>query len=165
MAQSSPKEPVYSSPRRLWDPCSAATWSVHKHAPSHEPLLTRQNSKLLYTQGWVESAGFPDGAGSSSSTGLLPCQWLYGVRTSSVSHTYPQPPRECTTDSPRWPGYYALPDLPSTTRVRWLKPEEKELALERMRRAGKQLEEPFTMQGLKRVLKKWHFWVYTTYYT
>lgn len=62
-------------------------------------------------------------------------------------------------------GYYALPDLPSTTRVRWLKPEEKLLALDRMRRAGKQLEEPFTVQGLKRVLKKWHFWVYTTYYT
>ncbi|ROV93642.1 hypothetical protein VMCG_08106 [Cytospora schulzeri] len=62
-------------------------------------------------------------------------------------------------------GYYALPDLPSTTRVRWLKPEEKALALDRMKRAGKQLEEPFTMQGMKRVLKKWHFWVYTTYYT
>ncbi|KUI61167.1 Pantothenate transporter liz1 [Cytospora mali] len=62
-------------------------------------------------------------------------------------------------------GYYALPDLPSTTRVRWLKPEEKALALDRMKRAGKQLEEPFTMQGLKRILKKWHFWVYTAYYT
>ncbi|KUI71666.1 Pantothenate transporter liz1 [Cytospora mali] len=62
-------------------------------------------------------------------------------------------------------GYYALPDLPSTTRVRWLKPEEKALALDRMKRAGKQLEEPFTMRGLKRVLKNWHFWVYTAYYT
>lgn len=63
------------------------------------------------------------------------------------------------------PGYYALPDLPSNTRVHWLKPEEKELALERMRKAGKDLEEPFTMQGLKRILRKWHFWVYTAYYT
>ncbi|KAF4306983.1 major facilitator superfamily transporter [Botryosphaeria dothidea] len=62
-------------------------------------------------------------------------------------------------------GYYALPDLPSNTRVHWLKPEEKELALERMRKAGKDLEEPFTMQGLKRILRKWHFWVYTAYYT
>ncbi|KAL1614620.1 hypothetical protein SLS54_009590 [Diplodia seriata] len=62
-------------------------------------------------------------------------------------------------------GYYALPDLPSTTRVHWLKPAEKELALERMRKAGKHLEEPFTLKGLQRILKKWHFWVYTAYYT
>lgn len=34
-----------------------------------------------------------------------------------------------------------------------------------MKRAGKQLEEPFTWRGAKRILKKWHFWVYTTYYT
>lgn len=34
-----------------------------------------------------------------------------------------------------------------------------------MRKAGKHLEEPFTVQGLKRILKKWHFWVYTAYYT
>lgn len=63
------------------------------------------------------------------------------------------------------PGFYALPDLPSNTRVRWLKPEEKALALDRMRRAGKQLQEPFTISGVKRVMKKWHFWVYTAYYT
>jgi MFS transporter, ACS family, pantothenate transporter len=62
-------------------------------------------------------------------------------------------------------GYYALPDLPSSTRVRWLKPDEKTLALERMRKAGKHLEEPFTFRGIKRVLRKWHFWVYTAYYT
>lgn len=62
-------------------------------------------------------------------------------------------------------GYYSLPDLPSNTRVPWLRPEEKALALARMRRAGKQLEEPFTLPGLRRVLSKWHFWVYTSYYT
>lgn len=62
-------------------------------------------------------------------------------------------------------GYYSLPDLPSNTRVPWLKPEEKAMALERMKRAGKGLDEPFTLHGLKRVLKKWHFWVYTSYYT
>ncbi|KAL1641944.1 hypothetical protein SLS58_005780 [Diplodia intermedia] len=62
-------------------------------------------------------------------------------------------------------GYYALPDLPSTTRVHWLKPAEKEIALERMRKAGKHLEEPFTLKGLQRILRKWHFWVYTAYYT
>lgn len=62
-------------------------------------------------------------------------------------------------------GYLALPDLPSNTRVPWLKPEEKELALERMRKAGKGLEEPITWKGAKRVLSRWHFWVYTAYYT
>ncbi|KAL2815212.1 major facilitator superfamily domain-containing protein [Aspergillus cavernicola] len=62
-------------------------------------------------------------------------------------------------------GYLALPDLPSNTRVPWLKAEEKELARERMRKAGKSLEEPITWRGMKRVLSKWHFWVYTAYYT
>ncbi|KAL4778526.1 major facilitator superfamily domain-containing protein [Aspergillus varians] len=62
-------------------------------------------------------------------------------------------------------GYFALPDLPSNTRVPWLKPEEKELAHERMRKAGRSLEEPITWKGTKRVLSRWHFWVYTTYYT
>lgn len=69
------------------------------------------------------------------------------------------------SDSKSTSGYYALPDLPSDTRVKWLKSEEKALALDRMRRAGKQLEEPVTVRGLKRVLGKWHFWVYTAYYT
>lgn len=64
-----------------------------------------------------------------------------------------------------YPAYYALPDLPSDTRVHWLTAKEKLLALDRMKRAGKQLEEPFTWRGAKRILKKWHFWVYTTYYT
>ncbi|KAH8690694.1 putative pantothenate transporter [Talaromyces proteolyticus] len=62
-------------------------------------------------------------------------------------------------------GYFALPDLPSNTRVPWLKPHEKQLALDRMKKAGKQLEEPITWVGAKRVLSRWHFWVYTTYYT
>lgn len=62
-------------------------------------------------------------------------------------------------------AFYALPDLPSNSRVHWLSAKEKLLALDRMKRAGKQLEEPFTWQSLKRILGKWHFWVYTTYYT
>ncbi|KAK7224328.1 hypothetical protein V2G26_012331 [Clonostachys chloroleuca] len=62
-------------------------------------------------------------------------------------------------------AYYALPDLPSTTRVKWLKHEEKEFFLQRMKKAGRDLEEPVTVAGLKRVVGKWHFWVYTTYYT
>jgi ACS family pantothenate transporter-like MFS transporter len=62
-------------------------------------------------------------------------------------------------------GYYALPDLPSSTRVRWLTPAEKSLAVNRMQRIGRALEEPFTLFGLGRVLSKWHVWVYTAYYT
>lgn len=65
----------------------------------------------------------------------------------------------------RCTAYYALPDLPSNTRVRWLTPKEKQLALDRMKPAGKQLDEPFTFVGLRRILGKWHFWVYTAYYT
>jgi hypothetical protein len=62
-------------------------------------------------------------------------------------------------------GYYALPDLPTNTRVKWLKPEEKTLALKRMADAGKGKDVSFTWTGIKRILFKWHFWVYTAYYT
>ncbi|GAB7324923.1 hypothetical protein MBLNU13_g08737t2 [Cladosporium sp. NU13] len=62
-------------------------------------------------------------------------------------------------------GYYSLPDLPTNTRVRWLTPAEKTLAVDRMQKIGRALEEPFTLAGLRRVLGKWHVWVYTAYYT
>ncbi|RFU31560.1 hypothetical protein B7463_g4773, partial [Scytalidium lignicola] len=62
-------------------------------------------------------------------------------------------------------GYYALPDLPSNTRVPWLRPEEKELARKRLINEGKGEDMPMNWPGIKRVLKKWHFWVYTAYYT
>ncbi|KAH8807541.1 putative pantothenate transporter [Xylogone sp. PMI_703] len=62
-------------------------------------------------------------------------------------------------------GYYALPDLPSNTRVHWLRSEEKELARKRLVNEGKGEDVPMTLSGIARVLKKWHFWVYTAYYT
>ncbi|KAJ5180174.1 hypothetical protein N7492_003384 [Penicillium capsulatum] len=62
-------------------------------------------------------------------------------------------------------GYIALPDLPSNTRVFWLNSNEKTLALRRMEDAGRKLEEPITLAGIRRVLSGWHFWVYTAYYT
>ncbi|KAH8670149.1 putative pantothenate transporter [Tricladium varicosporioides] len=62
-------------------------------------------------------------------------------------------------------AYYSLPDLPSNTRVGWLTNAERQLARQRMTDAGKGKDEPFTWIGIKRVLGKWHFWVYTAYYT
>lgn len=62
-------------------------------------------------------------------------------------------------------GYYALPDLPSNSRVRWLRPEEKDLAQKRLVQEGKGEDVRMTWTGIKRVLGKWHFWVYTAYYT
>lgn len=100
--------------------------------------------------------------------GLAGWRWLFifdGVITLPMALWGEHLPAKTASRMLTSTGYYALPDLPSTTRVRWLKPEEKELALERMRKAGKHLEEPFTMQGLERILRKWHFWVYTAYYT
>jgi len=43
--------------------------------------------------------------------------------------------------------------------------EEKALALKRMVDAGKGKDVPFSWRGIRRVLLKWHFWVYTAYYT
>lgn len=62
-------------------------------------------------------------------------------------------------------AYYSLPDLPSTSRVRWLTADEKALAQQRMVDAGKGKDLPMTWLDVKRILGKWHFWVYTTYYT
>ena len=98
---------------------------------------------------------YQDGAGCSFSTVSSLCQWLYGVRNSSLD----------------WEsmliflGYIALPDLPSSTKVFWLNSKEKALALRRMEEAGRQLDEAITLKGIKRVLSGWHFWVYTAYYT
>lgn len=116
-------------------------------------------SKPHSTPEWMEPVVFQDGDGSSFSTESSPFPWLYGVSSPSI------PPTQSLPNIAGVPGYYALPDLPSNTRVRWLNSEEKALALDRMKRAGKQLEEPVTVHGLKRVLGKWHFWVYTAYYT
>lgn len=62
-------------------------------------------------------------------------------------------------------GYYSLPDMPDNTRVRWLSTEEKELGRQRMIDAGKGKDVPITLRDIKRILGRWHFWVYTAYYT
>lgn len=62
-------------------------------------------------------------------------------------------------------GYIALPDLPTNTRAFWLSEKERSLGLKRMQESGRELGEPITVKGIKRVLSKWHFWVYTAYYT
>lgn len=54
-------------------------------------------------------------------------------------------------------GYFAFPDTPTTTKARWLTPEERKLAVER-------LPEPTKVRGvlgwslLSRVLATWHWW-------
>ncbi|KAL3417364.1 major facilitator superfamily transporter [Phlyctema vagabunda] len=62
-------------------------------------------------------------------------------------------------------AFYALPDLPGNTKVKWLSTGEKALALKRMVDAGKGEDVPFTWAAIVRILGKWHFWVYTAYYT
>ncbi|CAG8976133.1 hypothetical protein HYALB_00002414 [Hymenoscyphus albidus] len=102
--------------------------------------------------------------------GLAGWRWLFifdGVITLPMALWYKNQtnPSFCCFRLTLFLAYYALPNLPSNTRVNWLKPEEVSLAQQRMVDAGKGKDEPVTFNGLKRVLGKWHFWVYTTYYT
>lgn len=129
-------------------------------------LVGSPATKLIGKSNWYQQAALYSGLNGVH--GLSGWRWLFifdGVITLPMALWGKQlliVPFLSLTDKI---GYYAVPDLPSNTRVHWLNAEEKLLALERMDRAGKHLEEPVTISGLLRVLKKWHFWVYTAYYT
>jgi ACS family pantothenate transporter-like MFS transporter len=110
-------------------------------------------------------------SGMNGVGGLSGWRWLFifdGVITFPMAvwgKSYMSPSMEFHESDKILSGYLALPDLPSNTRVPWLKKHEKELAVRRAKEAGKGLDEPVTVAGTLRVLKKWHFWVYTAYYT
>ncbi|KAH9908722.1 pantothenate transporter liz1 [Xylariomycetidae sp. FL2044] len=53
--------------------------------------------------------------------------------------------------------FFALPDTPYTTRARFLTAKECELAIERVRKAGKAAPTPLTLKTIKRALFKWRW--------
>lgn len=55
---------------------------------------------------------------------------------------------------------FILPDTPYTTKSFFLSDEEKEQAVERVRKAGKAAPEKITLQTFKRVLTRWRWYAF-----
>ncbi|EXJ85717.1 hypothetical protein A1O1_06085 [Capronia coronata CBS 617.96] len=56
--------------------------------------------------------------------------------------------------------YYCVPDAPSNTRARWLKPKHREFALKRSKAFGRAEPRRFTPKRLLGVILSWQFWCY-----
>ncbi|KPM44091.1 hypothetical protein AK830_g2462 [Neonectria ditissima] len=61
-------------------------------------------------------------------------------------------------------GFYALPDQPSNTKARWLKPEEIELANKRMDSIGRRPVQKVTWKRFKSTWSTWHVYFFATCY-
>ena len=60
--------------------------------------------------------------------------------------------------------YFFLPDTPYTTKSRFLTSQECELALERVKKAGKAKPAGVTFKTVKRVLTKWRWYAFVFAY-
>ncbi|KAF8866302.1 MFS general substrate transporter [Acephala macrosclerotiorum] len=58
-------------------------------------------------------------------------------------------------------GLYAIPDAPSTSRSRWLKPEQKALAIQRMEAVGRKPAKPVTRKTFKGIFTAWPVYLFT----
>ncbi|TVY93356.1 Pantothenate transporter [Lachnellula willkommii] len=57
-------------------------------------------------------------------------------------------------------GFYAIPDLPSNTRARWLTKEDRKYGLERMESFGRAAPTGLTLKAIRRVYFDWHIWTF-----
>ncbi|KAI9729153.1 MAG: hypothetical protein M1834_007060 [Cirrosporium novae-zelandiae] len=58
-------------------------------------------------------------------------------------------------------GYWAIPDSPTTSRSHWLKPEEKEMAIERMDRVGRAPAGKLTFRTFLNVFSRWPVYLFS----
>ncbi|KAK9450429.1 major facilitator superfamily domain-containing protein [Limtongia smithiae] len=57
-------------------------------------------------------------------------------------------------------GFYCLPDFPTTTRARWLSPENRAYAVQRMAKVGRKPPRPLTPKRLLKFFCSWRPWVF-----
>lgn len=60
--------------------------------------------------------------------------------------------------------YFVLPDTPYITKARFLTPQECELAIVRVQKAGKAAPQKVDLQTFKRVLSKWRWYAFVMGY-
>ena len=58
-------------------------------------------------------------------------------------------------------GYFAIPDSPTTSRARWLKPEDKEIAIARMERVGRKPPGKLTWKVFGEVFLDWPVYLFS----
>jgi hypothetical protein len=56
-------------------------------------------------------------------------------------------------------GYFFFPGIPTSPRIWWLKEEEQKLAQARMQEDGVKKSRKISKDMLKRVFKRWHFYI------
>lgn len=61
-------------------------------------------------------------------------------------------------------GFFLLPDMPDTTRARYLSVTDRALAVRRMELEGRKKRAPYTKAKIKKILTSWHIWALTILY-
>ena len=59
-------------------------------------------------------------------------------------------------------GYWAIPDAPTTTQVRWLKEEDREMAKQRMEAVGRAPPKNLTLGTFLNVFKRWPVYLFSS---
>lgn len=58
-------------------------------------------------------------------------------------------------------GFFAIPNSPTTTRARWLKPHEKQRAIERMQSVGRRARGRLTVRTVVDLFREWPVYLFT----
>ncbi|KAL8742228.1 MAG: hypothetical protein Q9190_005262 [Brigantiaea leucoxantha] len=61
-------------------------------------------------------------------------------------------------------GYYFIPDIPETTKARYLSENERAYARKRMELEGRQQRQPYTKAKFKKILSSWHIYLLSILY-
>ncbi|KAF2712168.1 pantothenate transporter liz1 [Pleomassaria siparia CBS 279.74] len=62
-------------------------------------------------------------------------------------------------------GYFAIPDQPTSSKARWLKPDEKKMGIARMEAVGRQPVKNLTLKKLLSILKSWQLHMFCAIFT
>ncbi|KAI8268890.1 hypothetical protein K4K58_003676 [Colletotrichum sp. SAR11_239] len=58
-------------------------------------------------------------------------------------------------------GYWAIPDQPTSSRARWLKPDDRRMAIGRMEACGREPIRKLTWRTIKDIAKGWPVWLFS----
>lgn len=58
-------------------------------------------------------------------------------------------------------GYWAIPDAPGSSKARWLKPRDREIAISRMERVGRAPLKRLTWQTIRDIVASWPVWLFS----
>lgn len=92
--------------------------------------------------------------------GMISPQFRYRVLTMKPADT----DKQCITIPVGVATYFVLPDTPYTTKAKFLTPQECELAISRVTKAGKAAPRGVDLQTFKRVLSKWRWYAFVPGY-